>query len=126
MSGSFCTLKCGHRVGIRLKEGQMKKLISISAIAAMIGLPLIAIAQTMPDLPGSVPAGTAVCRPVKAGETANASMGSTQMMCRSVDVVKVNATLTKLKSMKDKMDAPTKAQVESLEKTITYGENGGG
>jgi hypothetical protein len=112
--------------GIRLEEDQMKKLISISAIAAMVGLPLIAMAQTLPDLPNSVPAGTAVCRPAKAGETANGSMGSAQMMCRSVDVVKVNAALTKLKPMMDKMDAPTKAQVEALEKTITYGENGGG
>jgi hypothetical protein len=108
--------------GIRIEEDQMKKLISISAIAAMTGLPMIAMAQTTPNLPSSVPAGSAVCRPPKAGETANASIGSTQMMCRSVDVVKVNAALAKLKSMMDKMDAPTKTQVESLEKELTYGE----
>jgi hypothetical protein len=86
----------------------MKKLVSISAIAAMIGLPLIAMAQTlpnMPNLPSSVPAGTAVCRPAKASEKANASMGSTQMMCRSVDVVKVNAAIKKIRSLMAKQQS---------------------
>jgi hypothetical protein len=76
----------------------MKKLISISAIAAMIGLPLIAMAQTTPKIPTSVPTGTIVCRPAIAAEKANGSMGTILMMCRAVDVVRVNAALTRLNS----------------------------
>jgi len=99
--------------GIRLEGHQMKKLISISAIAALIGLPLIAMAQTLPILPNTVPAGTAVCRPAKAHETANASMGTTPMMCQSVDVVKVNAALKKLRAEMAKQKAAPSAQTDA-------------
>ena len=73
----------------------MNKLILTAAIVASIGAPAIAIAQSMP----APPAGAVVCRPAKSGETPNATMGSSNLICRKVDVAKVMAAEKKLMSM---------------------------
>jgi hypothetical protein len=73
----------------------MNKLILTGLIIASIGLPAIAQAQTLP----AVPAGAVVCRPVKSGETPNATMGTTSLLCRKVNVAKVMAAEKKLMSM---------------------------
>jgi hypothetical protein len=54
----------------------MTKFILTTAIAAVIGLPSLAIAQTAPT-PGSVD-----CRPARAGETANANIENSRLVCR--------------------------------------------
>ena len=73
----------------------MKKLIFTGVIAALGGFPVIAPAQSLP----AVPAGAVICRPAKAGETANATFGKASLMCRKVDVAKVMAAEKKLMSM---------------------------
>lgn len=75
----------------------MKQLILASVIAAVTAFPAIATAQT--SLPQTIPAGTVVCRPMKAGETSNAAMGKTELLCRAVDVPKANAAITKIRAL---------------------------
>jgi hypothetical protein len=58
----------------------MTKFIIITAIAAAIGLPSIAVAQTSPIQ------GPIGCRPARAGETANANVQNTQLVCSPVNV----------------------------------------
>jgi len=86
----------------------MKKLILVSALAAAI-IPSIALAQM--TLPATIPAGAVVCRPSKAGETPNATMGKTQLMCRAVDVAAANASVKKIRAMmaQQKKTAPAGA-----------------
>jgi hypothetical protein len=57
----------------------MTKFIIITAIAAAIGLPSIAVAQTSP-IDGPID-----CRPARAGETANANVQNTQLVCHPVN-----------------------------------------
>lgn len=71
----------------------MKNLILTAALAAMTALPSIAGAQTS--------AAPMVCMSPKAGETANATMGASQLVCHQVDVAKVQAATKTLMSMMD-------------------------
>jgi hypothetical protein len=66
---------------------RMTKFILTTAIAAAIGVPSIAIAQTVPT------SGSIVCRPANAGETANATVQNIPLVChpQSDDSVR-NAT----------------------------------
>ncbi len=73
----------------------MNKLILAGVMVASIGLPSVAAAQTLP----AVPAGAVVCRPVKTGETPNATMGTASLLCKKVNVAKVMAAEKKLMSM---------------------------
>jgi hypothetical protein len=54
----------------------MTKFILSTAVAAAIGLPSIAMAQQAP-IPGSVD-----CRPARPGETANANIQNSRLVCR--------------------------------------------
>jgi hypothetical protein len=65
----------------------VKKLILAAAAIAAIGLPSIAVAQTMPG------SGSMICRAPKTGETGNAIMGGNQMMCRPMNMKRVNAAM---------------------------------
>ena len=65
----------------------MKRIILTAAIAAVMGLPVMAIAQTA-SVTGSI-----VCRPVKANETPNATIHNTQVLCRAVDAAKVRKAM---------------------------------
>jgi hypothetical protein len=68
----------------------MKRLILTAAVIAAIALPSFASAQT--SAPDS-------CRAAKAGDTANATMGSTQLVCHPVNMAKVMAAEKTLMSM---------------------------
>jgi hypothetical protein len=57
----------------------MTKFILTTAIAAALGLPSIAMAQTAP-ISGSI-----VCRPTRAGEMANANVQSTTLFCHPLN-----------------------------------------
>ena len=65
----------------------MKRIILTAAIAAIVGLPVMATAQTAP-VTGSI-----VCRPVKANETPNATVQNTHVLCRAVDGAKVRKAM---------------------------------
>jgi hypothetical protein len=65
----------------------MKRFILTAAIAAAIGLPVMAIAQTT-SVTGSI-----VCRPVKVNETPNATIQNTHVLCRAVDATKVRTAM---------------------------------
>jgi hypothetical protein len=67
----------------------MKKLILATAFLAAVSLPSAAFAQSMQ----STPAGAYACRTAKSGETANATMGSTQLTCTAVNMTKVHAAM---------------------------------
>jgi hypothetical protein len=66
----------------------MHKLIFLTAIAAAIGLPSIATAQTSPTT------GSIICRPVAAGETANASIQNNQFLCKPVNMDRIHKAMT--------------------------------
>lgn len=66
----------------------MHKLILLTAIAAAIGLPSVVTAQTSAT-PGSI-----ICRPVAAGETANASIQSSQFLCKPVNMNRIHKAMT--------------------------------
>lgn len=68
----------------------MKRLVLTAAALAAIALPSLAGAQTTAPQ---------MCRAAKAGETANATMGSTQLVCHAVDTAKVMAAEKTLMSM---------------------------
>jgi outer membrane lipoprotein SlyB len=89
----------------------MKKLILTAAAVAAIILPSIASAQSAaPD----------VCRAAKAGETSNATMGSTQLVCRPVDMAKVMAAEKTLMSMMStKMAAGQMKKMHAAQATMS-------
>jgi hypothetical protein len=57
----------------------MTKFILTTALAAAMGLPSIAMAQTAP-ISSSI-----VCRPTRAGETANANVQNTALLCHPLN-----------------------------------------
>lgn len=78
----------------------MKNFVLSAAIVALIGLPSIVIAQTAPRTTIAVPdPGTLVCHPVKAGETANATMGTNQLRCRPVNMTRVTAAVRTIRTV---------------------------
>jgi len=90
----------------------VKRLILTAAIAFAIGLPSIAVAQT---------SGPMVCRAAKSGETANATMGTSQLVCHPVDMAKVQAAEKTLMSMmmpKSSMTSGQMSHMKSAELTI--------
>jgi|GEM_PF-5598152 hypothetical protein len=102
----------------------MKKLILAAAIAAAIATPSMSFAADSST--AAAPKPMYLCHTSGASEKSNSMMGTTHLTCATVDVVKMRAAVANMRAMEDKMDASTKAQVEALEKMITYGENGGG
>jgi hypothetical protein len=78
----------------------MKKVLFAAAIAAVVMLPSVAQAQGTAAVAGPV-----VCRAPKTGETSNATMGSTALICRPLDMDKVNAAMTKMHAAMQKMQA---------------------
>jgi hypothetical protein len=103
----------------------MKNLIMTAIIAAAIATPSMLLAAdsnvTNTQVP---PAPMYLCHTSGTSETPNSTMGTTHLTCATVDVVKMRTAIKSLRAMQ--MDASTKAQVDALEKMITYGENGGG
>jgi hypothetical protein len=102
----------------------MKKLVMTAAIAAAFASPSMVFAADNSMSAAAKP--MYLCHTSGASETTNSMMGTTHLTCATVDVVKMRAAVAHMRAMEDKMDASTKAQVEALEKMITYGENGGG
>jgi hypothetical protein len=68
----------------------MKRLVITAVALAAIAMPSFASAQTT---------GPDICRAAKSGETANATMGSTQLVCRPVNMAKVMAAEKTLMGM---------------------------
>jgi hypothetical protein len=84
----------------------MKALIAAAIIGATASLPFTVSAQQ---------ATTAwVCRPAASGETSNAAMGSSKLVCRSVDVAAIRARLAKLHAMME-AHMGTGADVKKME-----------
>jgi hypothetical protein len=90
----------------------VKKAILAAAAVAAIGLPSIASAQTTTTVtPGSI-----ICHAAKTGETSNASMQSTQLVCRPLNVDRVRAAMKVM--MAQKMPADQMKQMQSAASTI--------
>lgn len=102
----------------------MKKLVTTVAMAAAIAAPSMVFAADSSMMATAKP--MYLCHVSGANEQTNSTMGSTHLTCATIDVVKMRAAVANMRAMEDKMDASTKAQIEALEKMITYGENGGG
>jgi hypothetical protein len=66
----------------------MTKLILTAAIAAALGLPSIAVAQTAPA------SATFACRPVAAGETASGTIQNTPVLCHTLNMDKIRQAMT--------------------------------
>ena len=80
----------------------MNKLIIAAAIAATLGLPAIATAQTAPS-------GTIVCRAATSTETPNATIQNGRFVCRPVDMAKIRTAMT------NAMTSLSPAQKEKVE-----------
>jgi len=100
----------------------MKSIVTTAAIAVAMAMPSVLLAAD----DGAMAKPMYMCHVSATSEKPDSMMGSTGLTCAKVDVVKMKAALAKVRAMEDKMDAPTKAQVEALEKMITLGEYGGG
>jgi len=100
----------------------MKKLIMTAAIAAAIASPSLALAadSSMSNM-ATAPAPVYMCHTSGTGETTNSMMGTTHLTCAMVDMVKMRGAIKSMRAMQ--MDASTKAQVDALEKMITFGQN---
>jgi hypothetical protein len=91
----------------------MNKLIITAAIAATIGLPSIAIAQ-------SAPAGTTVvCRPATSSETPNATIQNGRFLCRPLDMAKIRTAMSSVMTdltpaQKAKMDSAMQVLQDEL------------
>jgi hypothetical protein len=102
----------------------VNKLVITAAIAAFAAMPSILLAADDTAMkPAMKP--TYICHAAAASATPNAMMGSTGMMCTKVDTAKMDATVSKVHAMEGNMDAPTREQVEKLERMITEGMYGG-
>jgi hypothetical protein len=99
----------------------MKTLTITAAVIAALAVPTMLLAAD----PSSTTTAWLVCRPAAPSETSNATSnatsGSTALLCRTIDIERIKAAVTKLKAMEDKMDQPTRAQVDGVEKMITEG-----
>lgn len=84
----------------------MNRLILTAAVVAAIAAPSTAFAQTSTD-PGAM-----VCRTAKASETSNATMGTTKLACRPIDVAKVRAAQKSMMGMMPK--TLTDAQMKEM------------
>lgn len=73
----------------------MKNLILAAAIVAAAALPSIASAQSAM----AAPAAAVACHAAQTGETSNATMGGTALVCKSVNVARLKADMGKLHSM---------------------------
>jgi hypothetical protein len=102
----------------------MKNLVTTVAIAAAIATPSMVFAADSSMMATVKP--MYLCHVSGASEQTNSMIGTTHLTCAAIDVAKMRAAVANMRAMEDKMDASTKAQVEALEKMITYGENGGG
>jgi hypothetical protein len=91
----------------------VNRLILAAALATTIGLPVIASADTM--APG---AGPVVCHAVKSGETANATMGTTQLACTTVDMAKVHSAMDTMHTVMMKQQA-TPDQMKQMQSAMT-------
>jgi hypothetical protein len=101
-----------HRGQHHLQEYPVNKFILTAAVAAAIGMPAVAGAQTA--------AAPYVCHAPSASETSNATMGSTKLYCKAVDMAQVMKAEKSLMSMMPKTmtDAQSK-QMKADQDTIS-------
>jgi hypothetical protein len=98
----------------------LNRLILAASITAAIALPSIAIAQgaAAPRTTLRIPvAGTVVCRPIKTGETGNATMGTVQLRCRNVNVSRIRTAMTAIHTEMSSMSM-TPAQMTTMQSSI--------
>jgi hypothetical protein len=95
----------------------MKNLAITAAIIAAIAAPSMLLAAD-----AGATTSTIACRSAAAGETSNATLGSTALICHKVDMKKMMAAIAKLRAMEDKMDDAMRAQVDMLERMLTEAE----
>jgi hypothetical protein len=101
----------------------MKKFAITAAIIAAIASPTMLLAA---DSGAKQPA-TLACRPAAAGETANATQGSTGLVCHTFDAAKMLNMMDKIKAMGDQTDSQAyKDAVKSLLQMETFAMYGGG
>lgn len=83
----------------------MKGLLVAAALAATVAAPsVVSAADSMMMMAEPAPW---VCREAKSGDTSNATMGSTGLVCKKVDMVKVHAVMDKVHTAMTKMQSGT-------------------
>jgi hypothetical protein len=100
----------------------MKTLAITAAIIAALAAPTMLLAAD-----GGSKAATLACRPAAAGETANATQGSTSLVCHAFDAAKMLSMMDKIKAMGDQTDTQAyRDAVKSLLQMETFAMYGGG
>jgi hypothetical protein len=82
----------------------MQKFILAAALAAAIGVPAIASAQTAPLT------GTIVCRATNAGETPTGTIQNSPVVCRALDMVKISTAMSSVMNANLSPDQKAKVQ----------------
>jgi hypothetical protein len=83
----------------------MQKFILAVALAAAVGVPALASAQTAPLT------GTIVCRATNAGETATGNIQNTPVVCRALDMVKISSAMSSV--MNSNLNSDQKAKLQA-------------
>ena len=98
----------------------MKNVILSAAIVAAIGLPSIVIAQTTTRTTIHIPSPqTLICHPLGAGETGNATMGTTPLHCRPVNMARITAAVRQIRTAMRPQATSVQAPVENALTSIT-------
>jgi hypothetical protein len=83
----------------------LKRFMFVAALAGVASLPTIVVAQTTAPITGSI-----VCRPVKADETANATVQNTRLLCHPLNLKRIRDAMV---SAETNLSAGQKARMDA-------------
>jgi hypothetical protein len=98
----------------------MKTLAITAALIAAIAVPSMLLAADNGTTTNAL-----VCRAAGATDTPNATMGSTGLVCRKIDMPKMQAAISKVRAVLDQMDPAYRAEVQQLLDMETQAMYGG-
>ena len=92
----------------------MKRYLTVLAVAVAVAAPTLALAAAA----AAPPMATVVCRAPLAGEKANDMMGTTALVCRHLNVAKVQSAMTKIHGMMSGMKDAEKTGMSDAMSTL--------
>lgn len=99
----------------------MNKIILAATFTVAVALPSIVIAQgtSTPRATLRIPApGTVICRPVRAGEKTDATMGTVQLRCRNVNLTRIRTAISAINTTMGSLTTAHQAQMQTEINTL--------
>lgn len=90
----------------------VKSTLLFALAAAAVVAPASVSAQPAAPAPAAPAAGPVVCRAAATGETPNATMGTKQMYCRTIDMRRIRAAVQQIRQSEGTMNPTEKTQTE--------------